>query len=318
MSEVSAETVRMAYRLFLNREVESNEVVTEMVSSYPTYRELREAFLSSAEFQSNVPISREIGAAYFGRPAAVDVVVSGHTMETLLNRVREQWRELGETNPYWSVLTDESFLVKNIDSKRLEVFYESGKGSERLIELFQERTGVAAQRGTCLELGCGVGRETLHLAKAFDRVIAADISPGNLALCKLLMKNKGINNVETVLVGSPEELSKLGGFDFFYSVIVLQHNPPPVQKLLLDNILGQIRPGGACLFQTPSTLPNYSFSAEKYLSSDKQIMDMHCLPKPIVLKLIYDHGLEIRDLQLDNWTGSFGSYTYFATKAKDK
>ena len=128
------------------------------------------------------------------------------------------------------------------------------------------------------------------------------------------MQELNIANVQTLLLKSPEHIKTMGLFDFFYSVIVLQHNPPPIQKLLLTNTFSQIRAGGACLFQTPSSLPGYSFSIDDFLDSSAQEMDMHCLPKPIVLQLLSEFGLRIRDVEPDGWTGMVGSYTYFATK----
>jgi 2-polyprenyl-3-methyl-5-hydroxy-6-metoxy-1,4-benzoquinol methylase len=323
MSEGSLDSVRMAYRLFLNREPESSAVVEAKAAACPTYEELRRLFVSSFEFQSYLrslnpelfrSINSEFYSSYFQKPAAVEIDVPQDVLEKLLRRIRAQWRELGERDPYWSVLTDDGFRIKNMDSSKLAAFYETGRGSAQLIELFRERTGAVLRHGVCLELGCGVGRVTAHLAQQFDRVIATDISPGNLALCERYMKKMGMKNVRTVLLESPEQLLELGSFDFFYSVIVLQHNPPPVQKVLLSNILSRIQPGGACLFQTPSNFPDYSFSTEKYLSSDVQEIDMHCLPKVEVLNILRENKLQIRDVEIDPWIGAPGSYTYFATK----
>jgi len=323
MSEGYLERVRMAYRLFLDREPESSTVVEIKAAASPTYRELRHMFVSSPEFQSYLrtlnpelfrSVSNEFYYSYFQKPAAVEVDVSRDTLQLLLDRVRGQWRKLGERDPYWSVLTDDSFRIDNMDPSKLTEFYETGRDSARLIDLFKERTGVLLRQGVCFELGCGVGRITTHLARLFDRVIATDISPGNLALCERHMQKVGVKNVQTELLESPEQLLQLGSFDFFFSLIVLQHNPPPVQKVLLNNILSQIEPGGGCLFQTPSNFVNYSFSAEQYLGSDVQVLNMHCLPKAEVINIINDNKLRIRDIEIDPWIGAPGSFTYFATK----
>jgi 2-polyprenyl-3-methyl-5-hydroxy-6-metoxy-1,4-benzoquinol methylase len=315
MTKISADAVRMAYRLFLDREPESSEAVQEKVESIKNYQDLRNGFLASAEFQTLYPsISTAIQSNYWTAPAPIEVDVPPATLNHLLARLRNQWRELGEKEPYWSVLTHEDYLAKNLDVDKISQFYETGSHSARLIELFEQRTDTRANRGTCLELGCGVGRVTLHLAKRFKRVIASDISAGNLALCKRQMEQTGTSNVETVLLDSPVALASLGKFDFFFSIIVLQHNPPPIQKLFLESALRQIKPGGACLFQTVGSLPNYTFSAEQFLKNDQQAMDLHCLPKPVVMRLIHDCGLTVRDVELDPWVGCFGSYTYFATR----
>jgi hypothetical protein len=118
---------------------------------------------------------------------------------------------------------------------------------------------------------------------------------------------------------TPSDISTTKDVDFFFSLIVLQHNPPPVQKKLLDFSLARIRSGGFCLFQTPDNFKlsnniNYSFSASSYLRETAVTMDMHCLPKPAVLDILASHGMTLLDFAPDNWIGQFGSYTYFARK----
>src|SRR5438094_9465912 len=49
-----------------------------------------------------------------------------------------------------------------------------------LADLFG-RLGADPRGGVCVEVGCGPGRMTRHLAERFDRVIAIDVSPGMLA-----------------------------------------------------------------------------------------------------------------------------------------
>jgi SAM-dependent methyltransferase len=323
MSELSEDVIRLAYRLFLDRNAESDAVIEEKLAQYATIEDLRKDFVSSPEFRLKIQMSdpsrvtdmSETHRVYWEQRGTVEVDVSPEILESLMERVREQWRQLGEAEPYWSVLTTDHFKVEAMDAERIESFYETGRSAAGLVDVFAERSGTPIVQGTCLELGCGVGRVTAHLAQRFARVVAVDISPGNLALCERRMKQLAIHNVETVLLKSPSQLAQLPPFDFFYSIIVLQHNSPPIQKVMLEMILRRLSCGGACLFQTPDTFHSpYSFSASEYLSSEQKTMDMHCLPKAVVLKLLRDHGVHVLDVQPDPWIGSFGSYTYFAAK----
>jgi methylase of polypeptide subunit release factors len=314
VSEISTEIVKMAYRMFLGREPESDEVVRDKAKAVKTYCELRDLFVGCDEFQNLYPsVGSQISRNYWERPRQVEVDVSDGILTRLWERLREQWRRLGENEPYWSVLTDGNYLACNLDKDKIVSFYNTGFDSAALIDLFEERTGARVSRRVCLELGCGVGRVTAHLAARFDKVIAADISPGNLAICERRMKELGQTNVETRLLAGLDDLLTVGPIDFFFSIIVLQHNPPPIQKTMLGAVLRNMSPYAGCLFQTVDSLQQYSFSAEAYLATGPQIMDIHCLPKPIVLRLLSDHGLVIRDVQVDPWIGAFGSYTYFAT-----
>lgn len=314
------EEVRLAYYLLLGREPESEAIVDAHRAAHESLASLRDGFAASDEFKArHGSVERadqdfldRIAKGYFASPLPVDVAVAADVAERLATRIREQWTKLGESDPYWSVLTDEQFRAERMDAAAKRRFDKSGEHAARLIELTAARTGLAVPTGTCVELGCGVGRVTRHLAKRFARVIAVDISPGNLALCERYMAAEGVSNVETRLIRDIEELEALPSVDFFYSMIVLQHNPPPIQHRALEILLGKIAPGGQCLFQTVADLPGYSFEAESYLSTPSPTMEVHSLPMAVVQRLVRASGLTLDTVRMDPWVSAYGSYTFSA------
>jgi SAM-dependent methyltransferase len=313
MSDVTEEDVRAAYRFLLNREPESDVVVKSKVSAHPTIQSLRQAFLTSPEFLNETLRNIAIDNSR-KEPNSVVVDVDPARLLQLVEHVRRQWTALGASNPHWSVLTHDEYRAENLNKERLQRFYASGEADANLIDVFERRAGRRVSRGRCFELGCGVGRVTKYLAQKFESVVAADISPGNLALCEKHMEEAGASNVKPVLLASPYDIDQLGDFDFFYSVISIQHNPPPVQKLLLDKILPKIRVGGGCLFQTPDA-PNYTYTQENVENPGTHIMDTHSLPRAVVLRIMQDHGLKIGDVATAGCTGIlFGSFTYFGVR----
>jgi cyclopropane fatty-acyl-phospholipid synthase-like methyltransferase len=173
-------------------------------------------------------------------------------------------------------------------------------------------------RGTCLELGCGAGRVTKHLAGGFDKILAVDISEGNLRQCRKMAAHSGIENIEFILMQSPAEIANLPSVDFFYSTIVLQHNPPPVQKFILDCILGKIKPGGGFYFQAQTHTPGYGFDVDAFLATPPDIMNMYCFPMHEILRLIEKHRLSIREVLMDSWTGIYGSHTFFGVNSRGR
>jgi len=312
---VTRDDVRYAYRLILGREPESEDAIEAKVKFHESLATLRGEFLGCPEFMATHPsLGAEVARGYWEDRGKIDITVPDDKLERMVGRVREQWTHLGEVDPYWSVLTAEEYRSNRLNDDRLEQFYETGRQAASVIDIFQRRTGVGVPTGICFELGCGVGRVTQVLARRFEKVIAADISPGNLAICQQYMKQKNITNVETFLIRDPSDISKIQRIDFFFSLIVLQHNPPPIQKYLLDTIFAKISRGGGALFQTPDSMPNYSFDADEFLNSPHALMDMHCLPKSAVFELLRKHDIPLRDMAMDNWTGAFGSYTYFAQR----
>jgi 2-polyprenyl-3-methyl-5-hydroxy-6-metoxy-1,4-benzoquinol methylase len=317
MTTLTAQDVRQAYKFFLNREPESEAVISEKLKHYSSFDDLRRDFINSPEFQllSSPSLQQEVYRAFWSPAPKVEVDVGPDMLGELLDRVRKQWSKLGESEPYWSVLTEDKFRLTNMTGSNLDEFYSSGARDASAIKMFEERTSFTVNKGTCLELGCGVGRVTRHLAKLFDTVIAVDISPANLQICADHLESEGSSNVKTILLTSPDELSKFGPIDFFYSIIVLQHNPPPVQKAMLQQIFSQLNPRGSCLFQTPHSLPGYRFVGAEALKEPERIMDMHCLPKEAVLNVFRDHGLQLLDVAPDPWTGiPLASFIYFANR----
>lgn len=324
-SKPTREEVRLAYYLLLGREPESEAIVDAHCEAHDDLASLRAGFTASAEFIERHSLAQHadqefvarIARGYFSPYLPVEVVVDPDVAERLAARIREQWTKLGEEDPYWSVLTDEDFHADRIDAVARKRFDKSGEHAAQLIDLTAARTGIAPRAGMCVELGCGVGRITRHLAERFERVIAVDISPGSLALCERYLAEQGVANVETRLIRDIEELAALPTVDFFYSMIVLQHNPPPIQHRVLELLLGKIGRGGQCLFQTVADLPGYSFEAESYLSSPSPTMEIHSLPMATVHRLIRDSGLTLDTVRMDPWVSAYGSYTFSAHREGD-
>ncbi len=318
---LNSDFVKEAYRGILGREPESQEAIDSHIRRHATVSGLLSTLVHSPEFKKmenpkarNDAVMAALSEAYWSKPGAIEFDVSEEAMRRLVSRIRDQWTMLGETEPHWSVLTNDQYRSDKLDEEAIADFYESGEHSARLIDLFEQRTGVSARHGVCLELGCGVGRVTEHLAKRFDRVIGVDISPGNLKLCKERMAKVGTHNVETQVVGGMEDFDSLPDFDFFYSIIVLQHNSPPIQKAILRSLLGKVKRGGGALFQIPTEMPGYSFEVEPYLATAAPTMEVHGLPKSVVLDEIRRAGLHLVDVMPDSWTDILGSYTFYAVK----
>lgn len=254
------------------------------------------------------------------RNLPIQVDISDEDHERLFLRIKNQWTDYGENEPYASVLSDEKFLMAKVHANMAE-FNASGGDPVAWLALLAARNGISIPGGTCFELGCGVGRITKHLAGTFEKVLAADISPGNLAVCEKYLQEVGVENVQPMLLTHPHDVDALPGFDAFVSIIVLQHNPPPIQYYLLDKILGKISNGGVCLFQTATYNPGYSYSVDYQLGlgeDDFRRWSLHCLPMRFITKLLRKHGFDVCEVIQDKMAGGlsskFHSHTFFAVK----
>ena len=197
----------------------------------------------------------------------------------LLSRFRgplqSQWLSVGEREPYASVLSDEKYISKNIESNFAE-FHETGQeGLKNLVALCRKNE-VALSNRVLFELGCGVGRSTQHFAPAFESVCAWDISKGNLFECEKNLSIRNITNVKLKLINDLLDYDIIPEHDVFFSEIVLQHNPPPLQYFLIDKILSKLNSGGVFFFQTITHHDTYSFDVTSYLNwQHSQDFEMH-------------------------------------------
>lgn len=225
----------------------------------------------------------------------IEVNVEPAVLAHLLANVKAKWDQFGKTEPHWSVLSAPQFKSDQI-AGTVDGFYGSGAGDVDLFRNAAHRCNVALPTdGTCFELGCGVGRITIWLGAAFRKVIGADISAAHLAIAQEAIDRSGKSNIELRHLDKPETVHDLPAFQAFYSVIVLQHNPPPVMRWLLERILQKLTPGGLGFFQLPTIGGGYAFEATAYLQQPPgiDVMEMHVLPEETVLEIIEAAGCEL-------------------------
>jgi 2-polyprenyl-3-methyl-5-hydroxy-6-metoxy-1,4-benzoquinol methylase len=311
--------VELCYRFILGREPESADVVNELAQTYPTVPELRRAMLASDEFKTQIGSSNAVALGeLLWPPNAVDVDVPPEYLKKMMRRVEQSWENLGDTEPFWSVLTHDRFLAANLEANKA-AFYESGKTGTEFFFAAAARAGITDFSGlpVCMEYGCGVGRLTVWLAERFKKVIACDISQPHLDLAKVTFEQRHIYNIESVRVASVDAVAELPSFDVFFSLIVLQHNPPPIAAYILRQVLQKLNPGGLAYFQIPTYRVSYKFDARQYVESEDRLeMEMHAIPQKDLFALFVECGCSVLEVREDSWVGdaSFVSNTFLLQK----
>ena len=242
----------------------------------------------------------------------IEVEVSDEMQKRLFDRIQQQWAKIGEIEPYASVLSDEKFSMNNIAANLAE-FRSSGKVGIDQLKQLAKKNNVAINFKNCLELGCGVGRMTAHFADSFEHMLGIDISPGNLRVCEQYLEELNLSNTKLQLLSRIEDLETLDNVDAFVSFIAIQHNPPPIQKHILQQMLSKLNYGGVFLFQTIVHHPSYSYTAQANFKYPPELaFEMHCLPMRYILKIINDCKLTLLDVAKDR-LGGYGidSCTFF-------
>ena len=117
------------------------------------------------------------------------------------------------------------------------------------------------------------------------------------------MTEAGRRNIELRHLVRLTDLDSLPEVDFFLSLIVLQHNPPPVVGALLRKLLGRLRPGGVGYFQVPTYILGYSFTADAYLRRPPLDIEMHCFPQPALYSLLDTVGCRLVEVRENSSAG---------------
>lgn len=237
----------------------------------------------------------------------VDIALPHDQEQMLWSNVAQVWSRLGASEPYWSVLTGQEYKLASIKSpETLETFYDSGRDDlDRFHRRLARNNCKVPDSSVCVEYGCGVGRCTVWLAKRFARVIALDVSGPHLRLAEQRAKTEGLTNIEFVQVKGEDELRNLTDFDVFYSVLVLQHNPPPLILSILRYAFAGLNRGGIAYFQVPTYAFDYSFDVDEYVRRiGEQCMEMHFVPQHAIFHVADAQGLHPIEVYSDHRIGN--------------
>ncbi|PZQ10158.1 MAG: methyltransferase type 12 [Rhodanobacter denitrificans] len=319
---VSREAVEWAYRLLLGREPENEGVIASQMEGNRDLGQLRNSFLGSPEFNERLPPSARIQLHGGEPPNVVESDGSPELLARLFEHVHRSWHQFGEEQPFWSVLTAPEYRGQPEDVA-IERFFASGKAEIERFKKALARLDLSLDgRRTCLEYGCGLGRVTRHLAPHFERVTAVDISAAHLAKAQALAEAKGITGIDWTHLRSLDQLGELPQVDVIYSLIVLQHNPPPVIERIIKTFARILRPGGIAYFQVPTYRVGYEFRLADYLNGNLQPgMEMHVYPQNRIFRIFAEAGAVPVSVAEDGCTGipkeRSNTFVFMKTGARD-
>ena len=307
-SALSSQFVTDVYVGLFGREPENPMVIQQKIDMELNSSSFLRSILKSDEFldlhQRNFA-ARIRGAAL---KCHVESEVDERTQELLFSRTVQQWTELGEHRPYWSVLSSERF-EKETFNENSDEFWNSGEWVLGFLNQVELELGLTINSKSVLELGCGVARMTSYLVNRFEHVIGLDVSAGNLAIARekiASLNPDDSNRIDLIQLETFEQLTRLPLVDLFLSIIVLQHNTPPVQAELLRLCLSRLKIEGVAIFQVVVAAAGYEFKSLEYLASPEKWIDMHCLPLAKIFEILSESGVKVLRIEPDTWACDFG------------
>lgn len=159
------------------------------------------------------------------------------------NQSENRWERLAQEDAEFYIWTD---LAAG------DEFFRSGERDvARILEFAQP---PANAREAALEIGCGVGRLSIPMSRAFGSVTAVDIAPTMLEKLRANCRERGISNVRGMLTGDGWDGST---HDFAYTRIVLQHIESWTDiATYLARVARALRPGALFYAQFDTRPPN--------------------------------------------------------------
>lgn len=170
-----------------------------------------------------------------------------------LERHRQDWEHLAETDPLWAVLTRPGRKGGRWD---VDEFFATGEAEIAHVFSVAESLGRPARRERALDFGCGVGRLTRALCGRFEHAIGVDISAAMVDQARRL--NDEFAGCEfRVNAASDLAMLETDSFDVVYSSIALQHIPTAAEiERYVTEFLRVVRPDGLVVFGLPYHIPS--------------------------------------------------------------
>jgi SAM-dependent methyltransferase len=245
--------------------------------------------------------------------------------------VRNTWERLARLDPYWAIINRPDWRRNRAE---LDEFFAGGRA---LIARQLAQVATAGQElrwERAMDFGCGVGRLSVALAAKFREVVGVDISAEMIALAR--RHHSGVNNL-TFVRNTRADLQAFPAddFDLVYSLITLQHVPPPLIRSYLCEFVRICRPGGILLFQLPARELNrkrrnlwslwpptvatrvrrVSHRVFNRLIPINPVIDVHCLVPEEVRAILASAGAEVLAHWSDDSCGpNYESSVYLARK----
>lgn len=168
------------------------------------------------------------------------------------NPSENRWEQLAREDAEFYIWTD---LAAG------DEFFRSGERDVARILDFAQPPRDA--RGAALEIGCGVGRLSIPMSRAFGSIRAVDIAPTMLEKLRANCRARGIDNVQGMLAGDAWDADV---HDFAYTRIVLQHIEAWADIVTYLERLGRaLRPGGLLYAQFDTRTPNLVYALRNRL-----------------------------------------------------
>lgn len=161
----------------------------------------------------------------------------------------DTWEEFAKADPYWAVLTDAKYRTDPsgaLPPRERAAFFQGGtQFIEDVVQTIKTHFGRRfTKEDCCLDFGSGVGRLAIPMARLCGRTIGIDVSHTMRRICLQNAISEKLGNIECFPAVDHPALQE-ARFDWVNSYIVFQHIETGLGYRIFDQLLKQVKPGGA-------------------------------------------------------------------------
>lgn len=161
----------------------------------------------------------------------------------------KEWERLGQSDPYYGVVSMDKFRRNNMEESDREDFFRSGHDHiDFIVNTIHQKIDPEFKPRRALDFGSGVGRCAIPLAIYAEQVIGMDVSPSMLEEARANCAKLGVDNIEHML-GDGDLRSIREGFDLIHSFIVFQHIRPSKGEKIIRGMMDKLNPEGVLALQ---------------------------------------------------------------------
>jgi SAM-dependent methyltransferase len=150
-------------------------------------------------------------------------------------RTDSQWESWAKRDPYFAVLAANEYRGDLSPETRTAFFASGDEHIAKTFDIIRRHLAPGFAPRSALDFGCGVGRNTIPLAR-ICRTVGIDVSPTMLELARRNAAEFGAN---ATFAHEPD-----GHFDLVHSVITFQHIPVDRGLELARRLLDHLNAGG--------------------------------------------------------------------------
>lgn len=217
----------------------------------------------------------------------------------------QDWKRIGDTDPYFGVLTSDVYKNSSLTEEARQQFFLSGENyAEEVVKNIREKIVLNFHPHEAIDFGCGVGRILIPLSKYCDKIYGIDVSDGMIQETARNCDQMGVTNFE-VVKSDGDSIGFDHQVDFIHSFIVFQHIPVRRGMHLFKELLNHLRDGGIGVvhftyYQTGSALRRFVYTIvtnSKIMSGLRNVAKHRPISYPVFEMNMYDTNELFRCLQ---------------------